>query len=90
MAEGPVEVDPGQRVVVNSDFDTNNIASMDRMKDHIIHALDVCIDILKAHCGPQAGYAMLVNSMSINQSFEPNIFTRDGIRILSSVEFMSP
>ena len=90
MAEGPIEVDPGQRVVVNSDFDTNNIASMDKMKDHIIHALDVCIDILKAHCGPQAGYAMLVNSMGINQSFEPNIFTRDGIRILSSVEFMSP
>ena len=36
MAEGPIEVDPGQRVVVNSDFDTNNIASMDKMKDHIV------------------------------------------------------
>lgn len=90
MPDKPVEVDPGQRVIVNTDYDTSNIANMDEMCEHIIHTLDVCIDILKAHCGPQSGYAMLVNSMNINQSFEPNIFTRDGIRILSSVEFMSP
>ena len=83
-------VDPSMRAVVNTNFDTNNIVSMDKSLPQIQTTLRRCQDILKEHCGPQSGYAMLVNNMSAGINFEPNVFTRDGIKILSSIEFLSP
>ncbi len=84
------KVDPSMRAVVNTNFDTNNIVSMDKSLPQIQTTLRRCQDILKEHCGPQSGYAMLVNNMSAGINFEPNVFTRDGIKILSSIEFLSP
>ena len=76
------------RVIVNSNLNTDNIASIDKELPTIEHTLERCAEILKSHCGPQSGYAMLVNNFK--SGFEPNVFTRDGIRILSAVEMMSP
>lgn len=83
-------IDPSARQIVNTNYDTTNIASMDESQERIIKTLQSCEGVLRSHCGPQSGYAMLVNNMSAGTSFEPNLFTRDGIRILSSIEFMSP
>ena len=83
-------LDPSTRAVINTNFDTNNIVPMDESLPRIKTTLQKCQKILKNHCGPQSGYAMLVNNMSAGVNFEPNVFTRDGIRILQAVEFLSP
>ena len=74
-------LDPSTRAVINTNFDTNNIVPMDESLPRIKTTLQKCQKILKNHCGPQSGYAMLVNNMSAGVNFEPNVFTRDGIRI---------
>lgn len=89
MSEAP-EIDPSMRAVINTNFDTSNIVSMEKSLPQIQNTLRRCQSILKDHCGPQSGYAMLVNNMSGGINFEPNVFTRDGIKILSSIEFLSP
>lgn len=83
-------IDPTRRSVVNASYDVTNIVRMDNTVARINKTLDHCISILKEHCGPNSGYAMLVSDESIGATFQPNVFTRDGIRILSAVEFMSP
>ena len=83
-------LDPGARVIVNTNFGTTNIVPMEESLPQIKSTLKACQDILKEHCGPQSGYAMLVNNLSAGTNFEPNVFTRDGIRILSAIEFLSP
>ena len=82
--------DPGERRVVNSNNGISNVLDMDASEEKIIETLDRCATILKEHCGPQSGYAMILEDTSVNMDFQPTLFTRDGIRILSSVEFMSP
>ena len=84
------QIDPSMRAVINTNFDTSNIVSMEKSLPQIHSTLKRCQSILKDHCGPQSGYAMLVNNMSAGINFEPNVFTRDGIKILDSVEFLSP
>lgn len=90
METSKVDIDPSARAIINTNYDTNNIVSMDDARERIEKTLESCITILKEHCGPQSGYAMLVNNMSAGINFEPNVFTRDGIRILSAIEFLSP
>jgi hypothetical protein len=84
------QLDPSARAIVNAGFDKSNILSMEESLPRIRMTLDKCQKILKEHCGPQAGYAMLVENMTAGIEYRPNIFTRDGIGILKSVEFMSP
>lgn len=87
-----MDLDPAARQVVNSqhDFDTTNIVEMKTARERICTTLQTCQKVLKEHSGPCSGYAMLVNSAGAGTTFEPNVFTRDGIRILNAVEFMSP
>lgn len=86
----PATADPSARSVVNTNFGITNIVSLQDSKQHILDTLDKCTSILKEHCGPFSGYAMLINGYGVDEKFEPSIFTRDGIRVLSSVEFISP
>ena len=90
LENNPPQVDPSTRAVINTNFDTTNIVSMKDSLPRILTTLKSCRNVLFNHCGPQSRYAMLINNMSAGTNFEPNIFTRDGIRILSSVEFLSP
>lgn len=78
--------------IVNTNWGVNNIVSLDDpdIRKHIISTLETCSDLLKSHCGPLSGYAMLVNDASINETMQPSLFTRDGIRIISTVQFLSP
>lgn len=86
---GPV-VDPGARSVVNVNFDTSNVIKMNESGSRYIKTLDSIISLLGEYCGPFGGYAMILSNDSAGVEFEPNVFTKDGIRILSSMEFMSP
>lgn len=45
-------------------------------------------EILTEHSGDLASHAMIITETGMK--FEPNIFTKDGIRILDSIEYISP
>ncbi len=78
------------RLVVNTNMGLTNVVDIESSKSIINDTLDKCIEILTQHCGPYAKYAMLINGYTAGEKFEPSVFTRDGIRILSAVEFVSP
>lgn len=78
------------KLVVNTNLGLTNVVNMDDSDCAIVDTLDTCKNILLDHCGPYARYAMLVNGYTAGEKFEPSVFTRDGIRVLSSVEFVSP
>lgn len=80
----------GYRQIINAHFDTTNIIPIDETKQRILDTLETCASALFDHCGPNSGYAMLVEDKGIDLSFSPNQFTRDGIRILSAIEYVSP
>lgn len=83
-------LDPSTRRIINSNRGVTNIACIDNERFNIVRLLQKFIDLLFKHCGPLSKYAMTVNSDSAGIAFEPNVFTRDGIDILSAVECMSP
>ena len=82
--------EPPARLVVNSNLGLTNVVNIEDSKLIICNTLKTCIEMLSAHCGPLARYAMLLNGYTSGEQFEPSVFTRDGIRILSAVEFVSP
>ena len=82
--------EPPARLVVNSNLGLTNVVNIEDSKPIICNTLKTCIEMLSAHCGPLARYAMLLNGYTSGEQFEPSVFTRDGIRILSAVEFVSP
>ena len=87
MADTPNE---SAKLVINTNLGLNNVVSLNTSDDIIIDTLDTCKEILFSHCGPYARYAMLINGYTAGEKFEPSVFTRDGIRVLSAVEFVSP
>ena len=86
----PVVTSPSARVIINKNYESSNAVVVDDVKDVILRTLDICKTSLKRHCGPRSGYAMLVNAEKGGYGFEPNIFTRDGISIMKSLQFVSP
>lgn len=78
------------RTIVNANYGISNIVDIDETEDAITRALRQCEDVLKKHCGPLSGYAMLIDQAGSGIDFRPSIFTRDGIRILRSVDTVSP
>ena len=78
------------KLVVNTNLGLTNVVSIDDSEDIIRKTLETCRNILFSHCGPHARYAMLLNGYTAGEKFEPSVFTRDGIRLLSAVEFVSP
>ena len=93
MAEMKAEIkNDAAKLVVNTNMGLTNVVSItdtDSMKI-INKTLDTCTNILFGHCGPFARYSMLLNGFTAGENFEPSVFTRDGIRVLSAVEFVSP
>lgn len=80
-----------ERSVLNSNMDITNVVEHEQFVSTTIKTLDQIITTLSAHCGPKSDYSMLVTgSGASSDEFSPNIFTRDGIRILDAVEFMAP
>ena len=86
----PVVTSPSSRVIINKNYESSNAVVVDDVKDVILRTLHICKTSLKRHCGPRSGYAMLVNAEKGGYGFEPNIFTRDGISIMKSLQFVSP
>lgn len=89
MSKDPT-IDPSTRRILNSNRGMNNIVKMSQERGNTVLLLDSFIGLLFRHCGPLSKYAMTVNGDSAGIAFEPNVFTRDGIDILSAVECMSP
>lgn len=93
MAEMKAEIkNDAAKLVVNTNMGLTNVVNItdtDSMKI-INKTLDTCMNILFGHCGPFARYSMLLNGFTAGENFEPSVFTRDGIRVLSAVEFISP
>lgn len=93
MAEMKAEIkNDAAKLVVNTNMGLTNVVNItdtDSMKI-INKTLDTCMNILFGHCGPFARYSMLLNGFTAGENFEPSVFTRDGIRVLSAVEFVSP
>lgn len=88
MPETTMEAMPHH--IVNKNFEISNVIPIQDASDRIIDTLNTIFNDLISCCGPTANYSMLVNSMGGSTKFEPNVFTRDGIRILNAIEFMSP
>lgn len=78
------------KLVINTNLGLTNVIGIDDSEDIIHETLETCRNILFSHCGPHARYAMLLNGYTAGEKFEPSVFTRDGIRLLSAVEFVSP
>lgn len=89
MSKDPT-IDPSTRRILNSNRGMNNIVRMVQERGNTVSLLNSFIELLFRHCGPLSKYAMTVNGDSAGITFEPNVFTRDGIDILSAVECMSP
>lgn len=81
-----------QLAIVNTNWQTSNIVSLTDPDtvERIIGTLGTCSELLASHCGPLAGYAMLVSDQSLGEDKAPSLFTRDGIRVISAVKFMAP
>lgn len=91
MAEMKAEVkNDAAKLVVNTNMGLTNVVSIADSIPIINKTLDTCMNILFGHCGPFARYSMLLNGFTAGENFEPSVFTRDGIRVLSAVEFVSP
>ena len=84
------ELDPTERKIINSNRGISNTVDLDEQRKYILSLLDRFTKIMINHCGPSSHYAMIINAQSAGIQFEPNIFTKDGIDILSSVECMAP
>jgi hypothetical protein len=78
------------KLVVNTNLGLTNVVRLRDVDSIITDTLNVCKYRLFAHCGPYSRYAMLLNGFTAGENFEPSLFTRDGIRILSAIEFVSP
>ena len=77
------------RIVLDSNVGITNVAAADQLKQYIIDTFADISNLLAAHCGPKSAYAMIVTGLG-NSDFEPNIFTKDGIKILSFIEYTAP
>lgn len=78
------------RSLVNIEERLDNVYSLDQKKESINSTLDKCINILESHLGPNSKYAMLIDAFEDIGEIKPHEFTRDGIRILRSLDFYAP
>ena len=89
MAERMV-ADPSARRIVNTFEGTTNVFTIDEQRKTILDALDMCIRSLERHFGPTSGYSMHVDANGVSTTMSPHVFTRDGIKTLSLIEYLSP
>ena len=71
---------------VNANTGVTNIIEKDDIRDTMIKTFLELANILKAHCGPYSGTAILSNPS--NPMAEP-VFTKDGINIVNSIRYAS-
>lgn len=71
---------------VNANEGITNIIGSNEIRTTMINTFLELADILKGHCGPYSGTAILTNPQ--NPMAEP-VFTKDGINIISSIKYAS-
>lgn len=83
-------LDQPSRAIINSAYDITNVVPIEAEADRICRTLDTCIAVLEHSCGIRSSFSMQVKHESIGLTFDPDVFTRDGISILKFMEFASP
>ena len=80
-----------ERIDINASAGATNIIDGDEFFSIVEKTCTDIFDVLKDHCGPGAGDALLIRDNSA-RSIErySNIFTKDGIDIVNAVEYVSP
>lgn len=76
--------------IINTNFDINNVVPIKETRERIQKTLDSCASILRDHCGPRSGYAMLLDDNDVDLSFRPSQFTKDGISIMKAIRYVAP
>lgn len=71
---------------VNSNEGITNIIGNEEIRTTMINTFIELANILKEHCGPYSGTAILTNPQ--NPMAEP-VFTKDGINIISAIKYAS-
>lgn len=75
------------RKILNANIGMINTIEQKDIRDVMIKTFDKILNILTAHCGPYAEFAIIKDQAM--QTDEP-IFTTDGVNIISAIEFASP
>lgn len=73
-------------VPMDNNIGMSNRLEKDEMQTIMIETLSDLADVLKDHCGPYGKYAAITSP--VNPSAEP-IFTKDGINIVRSIDYVS-
>jgi len=77
------------RIILNANEGITNSISNNDLYTVILNTVSEIKKILLDHCGPFATNAMIIFEQGMGRG-NPNIFTKDGINILDSMEFVSP
>lgn len=75
------------RQVLNSHIGVMNMISRDDLRGVMMDTFKQVRELLTDHCGPYGKFAVIVDPT--NPTAEP-VFTKDGINIIRSLEYMSP
>lgn len=81
------------RQVINSNLDIQNLVDLKEPQGRELMAstLTKIADLLIPHCGPHSKFGMIISNTSAPTGglSSPNIFTKDGIKLLETIEFAS-
>lgn len=80
-----------KRSVINANLDIQNLVDLSSQKniDLLTSTLDQIANLLIPHCGPHSEYGMIVTDNGGSKLMSPSIFTKDGIKLLSFIEYVS-
>jgi len=81
----------GQQTITGNHNVTNTLSGTE-FYTHVISTCQQIYDVLVAHCGPHATDALIIQPNDGRNLKDPiyAIFTKDGINIVRSIEFVSP
>lgn len=77
---------------INGNLGVTNTLNSTDFYTHVIHTCKQITEILENHCGPYATDALIIQDNTGTNLLDPHyaIFTKDGINIVKSIEFVSP
>ena len=81
-------MDTNQKIGSNQHRYKCNMMFDEALDESFEHICDKLLNVLKRYCGPYAGYAALFETMPDGR--QATKFTRDGINIVSALEFVNP
>ncbi|CAK9254148.1 unnamed protein product [Sphagnum jensenii] len=79
-------------ITIDESLSVTNTLHHKSLSSLIRTTFDHIYAILSDHCGPESGTAMIIQNNEVRNLIDPQyaIFTRDGIKIVQSIDFKSP